>query len=153
RRSRLLDRRMIDRDTPQVYPLFLEKVLLWRITPRVPRRIPQVISASSKISCGVWLPFPIRRSRLNWTPRSKRSDGGRSDLPLPATLQTQRIRKPFLPPSRSPQQKSTAFPRSVIRRTEIYPRQSMDCREWRDCYIAFQLSHSTCFDMWTNRHF
>ena len=95
----------------------------------------RAISVSSQILCGVWLLFPTRRLRLSWTPRSKRSDGGRSDLPLPATLQTQRIRNSFRPPFRLPQQKSTAFPRSVIRRTEIYPRQSMDYREWRDCYI------------------
>src|SRR4051812_19166841 len=93
-------------------------------------------SVSSQIFCVVWLPFPIRRSRLNWTPRSKRSDGGRSDLPLPATLQAISTKKPFLPPCQSPPQRSTAFPRSVIRRTEIYPRQSKDCRESHDCYIG-----------------
>jgi hypothetical protein len=103
-----------------------------QFAPSIPRRMLRAILESSRILCGVWSQFHIRRSKLDWTPRSKQSDGSGSDLPLPATLQTQRIRNSFLPPFRLPQQKSTAFPRSAIRRIGICPHRSMDCHELRD---------------------
>src|SRR5207244_5431529 len=103
------------------------------IAPSISRRMLRATLGSSRVLCGVWLLFRIQRSRLNWTPRGERRNSSGNDLPLPATLQAQRIRKPFHPPFRSPQQKSTAFPRSVIRHTEIYPHQSKDCLWLRDC--------------------
>ena len=96
----------------------------WRITPRLLRRIPQVISASSRILCGDLLPCRILKLKLGSTLRSGQRSGRRLLPALPA--KTVR-RPPFLPPCQLPPQRLTASPRSAIRLGETDPRQSADC--------------------------
>ena len=88
---------------PQTNAAQQQRAELWRITPNLPPRTSQVISASSQISCGDLLRSRTLKSRQNSTLRNER----RSGRPLPALL-PQRIRKPFLPPCQSPLHRSIA---------------------------------------------
>ena len=102
-----------------------------RIILRVPRRIPRVTLANSRILCGAWLLCRIPKSRRNSTPRNGRRRG--SGRPLPA----QRIRRPFLPPCQLPPQRLTTSPRSAIKLIQISATRPASCLSRPcDCYTG-----------------
>ena len=103
------------------------------IIPRVPRRIPRVTLASSQLLCGAWLLCRTLKSKLVLMKRSERGGVEPENL-LPPALPAQRIRRPFLPPCQSPPRRLTAFPQSVIRRTETDLHRS----------TGYLLSHGYC---------
>jgi hypothetical protein len=98
----------------------------WRITPRLRQRIPQVISASSRTSCGDLWPCRTPKLKPNSMPRNEQRRGSLAGLPLPA-LPAPSLRTPFLPPCQSPPRRLIASQQSVIRLDGIYRNHSTDC--------------------------